>query len=98
MNDMEGNEIYNKKLNKALIKRALGYMNREITEEFSSDNGKMKLIKKKITKKKVPPDITAVKVLLDIYSDQDLDVSNMTDEELLLERDKLLEKLKENKE
>ncbi len=95
---MEGNEIYNKKLNKALIKRALGYMNREITEEFSSDNGKMKLIKKKITKKKVPPDITAVKVLLDIYSDQDLDVSNMTDEELLLERDKLLEKLKENKE
>ena len=98
MNDMEGNEIYNKKLNKALIKRALGYMNREVTEEFSSDNGKMKLIKKKITKKKVPPDITAVKVLLDIYSDQDLDVSNMTDEELLLERDKLLEKLKENKE
>lgn len=95
---MEGNEIYNKKLNKALIKRALGYMNREVTEEFSSDNGKMKLIKKKITKKKVPPDITAVKVLLDIYSDQDLDVSNMTDEELLLERDKLLEKLKENKE
>lgn len=98
MNGMEENEIYNKKLNKALIKRALGYMNREVTEEFSSDNGKMKLIKKKITKKKVPPDITAVKVLLDIYSDQDLDVSNMTDEELLLERDKLLEKLKENKE
>ena len=95
---MEGNEIYNKKLNKALIKRALGYMSREVTEEFSSDNGKMKLIKKKITKKKVPPDITAVKVLLDIYGDQELDVSNMTDEELLLERDKLLEKLKEDKE
>lgn len=98
MNDMEENEKYNKKLNKALIKRAFGYMNREVTEEFSSDNGKMKLIKKKITKKKIPPDITAVKVLLDIYSDQDLDVSNMTDEELLIERDKLLEKLKEYKE
>lgn len=95
---MEENEKYNKKLNKALIKRAFGYMNREVTEEFSSDNGKMKLIKKKITKKKIPPDITAVKVLLDIYSDQDLDVSNMTDEELLIERDKLLEKLKEYKE
>ena len=58
----------------------------------------MKLTKKKVTKKNVPPDITAVKVLLDMYSDNDLDLANMTDEELLLERDKLLEKLKNEKE
>ncbi len=95
---MEENEIYNKRLNKALIKRALGYTNKEVTEEFSSDNGEMKLTKKKVTKKNVPPDITAVKVLLDMYSDNDLDLANMTDEELLLERDKLLEKLKNEKE
>ncbi len=98
MSDMEENEIYNKRLNKALIKRALGYTNKEVTEEFSSDNGEMKLTKKKVTKKNVPPDITAVKVLLDMYSDSDLDLANMTDEELLLERDKLLEKLKNEKE
>ncbi len=98
MSDMEENEIYNKRLNKALIKRALGYTNKEVTEEFSSDNGEMKLTKKKVTKKNVPPDITAVKVLLDMYSDNDLDLANMTDEELLLERDKLLEKLKNEKE
>lgn len=95
---MEENEIYNKKLNKALIKRALGYTSKEITEEFSSDKGKMMLTKKKVTKKKVPPDITAVKVLLELYSDSELDLTNMTDEELLLERDKLLEKLKDEKE
>lgn len=98
MSDMEENEIYNKRLNKALIKRALGYTNKEVTEEFSSDNGEMKLTKKKVTKKNVPPDITAVKVLLNMYSDNDLDLVNMTDEELLLERDKLLEKLKNEKE
>lgn len=87
---------YNKKLNKALIKRALGYTNKEITEEFSSDSGNMVLTKRKVTKKNVPPDITAVKVLLGLYNENnELDFSNMTDEELLIERDKLLQKLKE---
>ena len=94
MKDMEKTENYNKKLNKALIKRALGYTNKEVTEEFSSDNGSLKLTKKKVTKKNIPPDITAVKVLLEMYSPVELDVTNMSDEELLLERDKLLEKLR----
>ena len=91
---MEDKEKYNEKLNKALIKRALGYTNKEITEEFSSDNGNLKLTKKKVTKKNVPPDITAVKVLLDMYSLDEMNFDNMTDEELLLERDKLLEMLR----
>jgi len=94
MKDMEDKEKYNEKLNKALIKRALGYTNKEITEEFSSDNGNLKLTKKKVTKKNVPPDITAVKVLLDMYSLDEMNFDNMTDEELLLERDKLLEMLR----
>lgn len=98
---MEKDLDYNKKLNKALIKRALGYLNKEVTEEFcKEDQGqKMILTKRKVTKKSVPPDITAVKVLLEMYSENnDLDFANMTDEELLLERDKLIEKLKENDE
>ena len=95
MKDLEKTENYNKKLNKALIKRALGYTNKEVTEEFSSDNGSLILTKKKVTKKNIPPDIVAVKVLLDMYSPVELDVSNLSDEELLIERDKLLEKLRE---
>ena len=95
MKDLEKTENYNKKLNKALIKRALGYTNKEVTEEFFSDNGSLILTKKKVTKKNIPPDIVAVKVLLDMYSPVELDVSNLSDEELLIERDKLLEKLRE---
>lgn len=97
---MEKEFEYNKKLNKALVKRALGYLNKEITEEFcKEDEGKMVLTKRKVTKKNVPPDITAVKVLLEMYADdKSLDFEKMSDEELLLERDKLIEKLKTNDE
>ena len=84
----------NEKLNKALIKRALGYSSKEVVEEFSSDDGKLVLNKRKVTKKNVPPDISAVKMLLSLYS-QESDYSKMTDEELLAERDKLLKLLKE---
>lgn len=94
MKDLDNKEIYNEKLNKALIKRALGYTNKEITEEFADDNGNMKLTKKKVIKKNIPPDITAVKVLLELYSTDELNLENLSDEELLLERDKLLEKLR----
>ncbi len=87
--------VYNKKLNKALIKRALGYLNKEVTEEFSNEEDKLVLTKRKVTKKNVPPDIAAVKYLLEIYGEKD-DYSNYSDEELLLERDKLLEKLRKN--
>lgn len=100
MKDMEKEFEYNKKLNKALVKRALGYLNKEVTEEFcKEDEGKMVLTKRKVTKKNVPPDITAVKVLLEMYADdKSLDFEKMSDEELLLERDKLIEKLKTNDE
>lgn len=99
MKNMENEFEYNKKLNKALVKRALGYLNREVTEEFCKEKEKMVLTKRKVTKKNVPPDITAVKVLLEMYGEnQNLDFANMTDEELLIERDKLIEILKNNDE
>ncbi len=96
MKDMEKEE-YNKKLNKALIKRALGYLNKEVTEEFcKEEEGKMVLTKRKVTKKNIPPDISAVKVLLEMQAGfKESELTEMTDEELLIERDKLIEKLKE---
>ena len=89
---------FDKKINKALLKRALGYTAKEVVEEYSflEDEG-AKLTKRKITKKNVPADISAVKILLEILNEKNsYDFSNMTDEELFNERDRLLKLLKES--
>lgn len=92
---MKGKIVKTKKKNEfeqVLIKKALGYDATEVIEEYSAgDEGEIKLIKKKITKKNVPPDLSALKMLLE---SQNLSVTQMTDEELLLEREKLLNELK----
>lgn len=80
---------------KALIKKALGYDYKEVVEEYvSSDEGEVRLTKKKVTKKNVPPDITAIKLLLE----DSVSVSQMSDEELLIEKERLLKLLKNEKE
>lgn len=68
----------------ALRKKALGYSTKEVIEEYSLDeNNEERLLKKKVTKKNIPPDITAVKVLLELFNEQnDVDFKNLTDEEL----------------
>ena len=79
---------------KALIKKALGYDYKEVVEEYlSDDEGEVKLVKKKITKKNVPPDITALKILIENQTP----ISNMTDEELEKEKNRLIKALKEIK-
>ncbi len=80
----------------ALIKKALGYDATEVVEEYvSSEEGEVKLTKKKITKKNVPPDITAIKILLE---NDDKAVCTLTDEELEKEKIRLLELLKAQEE
>ncbi len=78
----------------ALIKKALGYDATEVVEEYvSSEEGEIKLSKKKVTKKNVPPDITALKILME----SDLKaVSTLSDEELEQEKLRLLELLKDS--
>lgn len=73
---------------KALIKCATGLSASETVEEFAVQDGELKLIKKKVTKREIPPDIKAVKLLLDGREE-------LTDGELEAERQKLLEILKE---
>lgn len=80
------------KLKTALLKKALGYEAKETIEEYVSDDGEIRLSKRKVTKKNVPPDITAIKLLL---GESQTDITEMTDEELLAERDRLLNILKE---
>ncbi len=75
----------------ALKKCAVGFGTSEVVEEFSVENGELKLVKKKVTRRDVPPDIKAVKLLMD-----DGNVGEMTDEQLEEEK-RNLKKLLEDK-
>ena len=77
-------------IKEAIMKVALGYSLEEVTEEYGVEDGQLKLVKRKETKKDIPPDLKAVKLLLD-----DKDYSVLSDEELEQEKQKLLKQLKE---
>lgn len=74
----------------ALARCAVGLSASEVVEEFVVDNGELKLVKKKVTKREIPPDIKAAKMLLEGES-----LSAVTDEELTAERERLIKILKE---
>ena len=75
----------------ALKRCAVGFETGEVVEEFAVENGELKLVKKKVTRRDIPPDIKAVKMLLEGES-----YSNLSDEQLERERQRLIEILKEN--
>lgn len=77
-------------IKEALIKCATGSSASEVVEEFAAVDGELKLVKKKITKRDIPPDIKAVKMLLDE------NCGSLSDEELEAEKKQLLDMLKEN--
>ena len=76
---------------KALVRCAVGFDTSEVVEEYTMADGELKLVKRKVTKRDVPPDIKAVKMLLD----GEADASQMSDEELEERREKLIAMLKE---
>ncbi len=81
----------------ALIKKALGYDAKEVVEEYvQNSEGEVQLTKRKVTTKCVPPDIQALKLLLD--EDASKPIIEMTDEELEKEKVRLLKLLNEVKE
>ncbi len=81
---------------KALVKRALGYESDEIVEEYTADeNGNAVLSKRKITKRYNPPDINALRFLMEQDELSDVELSQMTDAELIKEKNRLLQLLKE---
>ena len=78
----------------ALLKKAMGYDAKEVTEEYAvGENGEVSLAKKKVIKKNVPPDVSAIKILLECEGEKD--VSELSDEELVKERERLLAELKD---
>lgn len=81
--------MQDKKIKRALIKCATGLKSQEVVEEFTVEDGELKLVKRKVTKREIPPDIKAVKLLLDGES------AEVSDEALEEEKQKLLKMLKE---
>jgi hypothetical protein len=84
------------KLKQALYKKALGYTQEEIVEEYvkdKEDENNLILNKKKVSLKVIAPDISAVKTLLEILNIKE-GFENLTDEELEREKLKLLKLLK----
>lgn len=90
-------EKYKDKIEKSLIKKALGYQYKEVIEEYVIGEDGEKLSKKKVTTKDVPPDISAVKLLLESLNvSQNVDFDNLSDEELKQEIKNAMELLEHN--
>ena len=85
-----------KKITQALIKKAIGFDCVETIEEFSESEGEMRLLKRKVTTKVVPPDVSAAKLLMEMQTEEK-DVADMTDEELEKERIRLIKILEEKR-
>lgn len=88
------------KLSGALMTRAVGCTTEEVVEEYAWDSEQqdMHLVKRKITRKSLPPDIGAVKTMLELYGDDDNQYAKLSDQDLLKEKDKLLKILRESEE
>ena len=75
-----------------LIKLVKHYNMKEVIEEYAEVDGNMKLLKRKVTVKSVPPDTTAVKII----TDNTKETKKLSDDKLEEEKQKLLKILKDN--
>ena len=77
----------------ALKKCAVGLETNEVVEEFDAKDGELRLVKRKVTKRDIPPDIKAVKMLM-----EEGGVESLSIEELEEEKKKLLKLLNKEEE
>lgn len=87
----------NKKIKQALLDKALGYTTQEVTEEYGYTGEEFVLQKRKTSTKSYPPDLTALQMLLEKENKSDNEFENLTDDQLQLEKQRLLNILKEKK-
>lgn len=74
-------------------RRATGYDFTEVTEEYGENkDGELTVLKKKVVTKNLPPDVSALKLLIDIEGEED-DVMKMSTDELIAEKNKILKRL-----
>ena len=86
---MDNNKIYD-----AAYKKAIGFETEETVEEYTADQGEIRLSKRRVTKKFVPPDIAAIKLLSG--GGAETDIKKMTLEELEYEKIRLIKLLEDN--
>lgn len=73
---------------------AKGLVVKEVTKEYTADkDGEMKLIKKKVNSKTLPPSVDVVKMIYTTNLDNTNKYKSMTDEELEKEKIRLLKEL-----
>lgn len=77
----------------ALRKKALGYETQEVVEEWGVSDGQLQLVKRKVTQKEVPPDLSALKAYMELSTPTDK-YESMSVEQLLAERERLISQLK----
>ncbi len=80
------------KLKQTLIKKATGYKVEESVCEYGMEDDQIKLVKKKVSTKYYPPDLSAINMLL---TEKESDYKSLTDEELEEEKQKILNLIKE---
>ncbi len=85
--------MMDEEMKRALRRKALGYDAEEVVEEYAGADAELTLVKRKVTRKNVPPDLTALKMLAEGEGGWE----DMSDEELLRERERLLALLKKEK-
>ena len=74
---------------KILLKKAKGYAYHEKTDEYNVVEGKKQLVKSKVVTKRAHPDVNALKALITL-ADDNTDVTKMTDEQLQVEKLRLI--------
>ena len=79
-------------LYEAVRKKAVGYKVTETVSEYTAEGGTLTMVKQKITEKEVAPDLAALKMLKDEFG---AEYADMNEEQLLVEKKRLLDMLKE---
>jgi len=85
----KGVVMTDERIKNALYGCATGLSTEETVKEYSVEDGEMKLVKMKVTKLDIPPDIKAVRMILDETADE------LSDEELEAEKQRLIKILNE---
>ena len=81
-----------KEIINAITRKAIGYVTEERVDEYALVDGDVKPVKRKITRKEVPADVSAAKLLADLSQEND-DLASMSEEELEAERIRLIREL-----
>ena len=76
-----------------LYKKGVGYTAEETVEEYASEEKGGELLKRKVTRKNVPPDVSALKTYLE-YTKSNSEYDNMSDFQLQNEKIRLIKLLK----